>query len=549
MKVYERLSQAFKAEGTTNVFGMMGDGNMYWQYANHKNGIIMHEVRHEGVGLGMADGWARATRTPGVCTATCGPGTTQLATAFVTAARASSPVVAFCGEFPASDDEYTQRLDQAAFAHGCEAAFVRMSTPDAADDAVRKAFYIARTESRPVLLSVPMDYQQKEWEDDEPYLPSTAVIPSGVVMPHQSAIDKAADMLSKAKRPVILVGRGAMWANAGDEIRKLAQRSGALIATTLQAKNWLGDDEYHIGISGTYATKTAMNLLEGSDVVVAIGASLNRYTTHNGLLYPESKFIHIDPKAHVMLSGAKGADHYVQADGKTGAAALEAELAKRNFKQVGYRTGEVKEKLANAWEDRREYELEPGTLDPRPLCLALDDLVPENISLFSGSGCTAGFTNILFRKQRPMVMAGHFFGCIGQMMPAAVGAVIATGNKPAILMDGDASTMMHIGDFDSMVRYKVPLLIFCMNNQCLGAEYYKLDAHDMKVDTSCIETADLGAVARAFGGRGALCRTVEEVKKATAEWVANPGPMIIDVRVSRSVVTLPYRRIHYGEDE
>ena len=61
MKVYERLSQAFKAEGTTNVFGMMGDGNMYWQYANEKNGIKMHEVRHEGVGLGMADGWARST--------------------------------------------------------------------------------------------------------------------------------------------------------------------------------------------------------------------------------------------------------------------------------------------------------------------------------------------------------------------------------------------------------------------------------------------------------------------------------------------------------
>ena len=249
-------------------------------------------------------------------------------------------------------------------------------------------------------------------------------------------------MLMKAKRPVILVGRGAQWANAGDEIRKLAQRTGALIATTLQAKNWLGDDEYHIGISGTYATKTAMNLLSDSDVVVAVGASLNRYTTHEGLLYPEAKFIHIDPKAHVLLPRGKGADHYVQSDGKAGVAALEAELAKRNFKQLGYRTGEVKEKLANAWEDRHEYKIDAGTLDPRPMCLALDDLIPTNISLFAGSGCTAGFTNILFRKPRPIVMPGHFFGCIGQMMPAAVGAVIASGMKPAILMDGDASTMM-----------------------------------------------------------------------------------------------------------
>ena len=129
-------------------------------------------------------------------------------------------------------------------------------------------------------------------------------------------------MLSKAKRPVIVVGRGAMWSGAGDEVRALAARTGALIATTLQAKNWLGDDEYHIGISGTYATKTAIGLLSDSDVVVAVGASLNRYTTHEGLLYPEAQFIHIDPKAHVLLSRGKGADHYVQSDGKAGVAAI-----------------------------------------------------------------------------------------------------------------------------------------------------------------------------------------------------------------------------------
>ena len=162
---------------------------------------------------------------------------------------------------------------------------------------------------------------------------------------------------------------------------------------------------------------------------------------------------------------------------------------------------------------------------------------------------SSGFTNILFTKNRPMVMPGHFFGCIGQMMPAAVGAVIGTGNKPAILLDGDASTMMHIGDFESMVRYDVPLLIFVMNNQCLGAEYYKLDAHKMDKETSVISTPDLGAVARAFGGRGHLARTVEEVKKATAEWVAKPGPMIIDVRISRNVLPLHVRRLHYARDE
>ena len=107
MKVYERIAQAFKGEGVTYIFGMMGDGNMYWWDALDKlGGVNLWETRHEGVGLGMADGWARHTHTAGVCTATCGPGVTQLATGFVTAARASSPVNTSCsrpGQSPRSE--------------------------------------------------------------------------------------------------------------------------------------------------------------------------------------------------------------------------------------------------------------------------------------------------------------------------------------------------------------------------------------------------------------------------------------------------------------
>src|SRR6266705_4626678 len=121
MKVYQRLAADFVAEGVTHIFGIMGDGNMYWMHELDKlGGVKMLEVRHEGAGLGMADGYARVTHTPGVATATCGPGVTQLATALVTAARAHSPLVAFCGESPTTDEEYTQRLDQAKFADACE---------------------------------------------------------------------------------------------------------------------------------------------------------------------------------------------------------------------------------------------------------------------------------------------------------------------------------------------------------------------------------------------------------------------------------------------
>lgn len=549
MKVYQRLAEAFKAEGVSAVFGIMGDANMYWYSELDKLGVQLLEVRHEGAGLGMADGWARATHTPGVASTTCGPGTSQLATALLTASRAESPLVAFCGEHPTNDDGYNQRLDQGRFAAACETGFVRLNSAESADDVVRKAFYLARLESRPIMLSAPMDLQQKVWEDDDPYQPSSTILPKRAAAPDPDSLERALEIIAAARKPVIVAGRGAKWSGAGDAILKLAERTGALIATSLMAKTWLSNDPFHVGVSGLYATKTAIQLLQESDCVIGVGASLNRFTTEHGYLYPNAKFVHLDAKPHVLMGNARSADVYIQTDAKAGIEAIESALAKQSFKQTGYRTAEVKKRLVGHYRDRAEFPIEDGNIDPREVVTTLDDVVPGDISLLTGSGASAGFSNILFTKERPLVMASHFFGCIGQMMPAAMGAVVASGYKPHVLVDGDASVMMHLAEFETMVRYDMPLLIVVLNNEALGAEYYKLDAHKMKKELSMISTPDLGAVARAFGGRGKLARTVEEVRSAAAEWVAKPGPMIIDARIERAVVTLPYRRIHYGRDE
>jgi len=102
-----------------------------------------------------------------------------------------------------------------------------------------------------------------------------------------------------------------------------------------------------------------------------------------------------------------------------------------------------------------------------------------------------------------------------------------------------------------MIRYPLPRRGRVRGagvGEALGSEYYKLDVHDMKKELSVISTPDLGSVGRAFGGKGALVHDIEDLRKAVTDWVAKPGPMLIDARISRSVVTLPYRRIHYGED-
>src|SRR5215210_4353067 len=550
MKVYERLADAFMAEGTTHVFGMMGDGNMYWMNALIKRGVDCVEVRHEGVGMGMADGWARHKQTPGVATATCGPGVTQLATACVVAARAESPVVAFVGERPAKDPDYHQRLNQSRFADGVETGFIRLDTGEFADEAVRRAFYTAKLERRPIMLSAPMDVQQEKWEDDEPYLPSATLKPNRGVAMDTAALEQAAEIIAKSKKPVIIVGRGAIWSGAGDAVLKLGERIGGLIATSLRAKTWLADrTEYHAGVSGLYAQRAAMQLFHDADCVIGVGASLNRHTTEHGYLYPNAKYIQLDPKPHIVLGNGHGADCYVQTDAKDGLEALEALLAKGGVKSTGYRTGETLERLSNMYEDRAEFKIEPGTIDPREVCRAVDEIIPGEIGLFIGNGASSAITVMNTYRTRPYVHASGFFGCIGQMLPTAMGATMANGNKPAVLVDGDASTLMHFSDFDTVVRCKMPLLIVVLNDEALGSEYQKLRAHDMDPETSAIPSPDLGAIARAYGARGCLARTIDEVRKGVQDWVSKPGPMIIDSRISRAVINLPHRRVLYGKDE
>lgn len=550
MKVYQRLAQAFKGEGVTATFGMMGDGNMFWVSELHKMGIKVHEVRHEGAGLGMADGYARTSNSVGVATATCGPGVTQLATAFVTAARARSPIVAFCGEYPHTDPEYAQYLNQSRFAEACEAGFVQLQNADQTDEIVRKAFYLAKLERRPIMLSCPMDVQQKNFDDDEPYVPTTEVWKTGTVMPDAKQLERAADLIASSKHPVIIVGRGAQWSGAGPAVLKLGDRIGALIATSLLAKTFLNDQtDYHAGISGLYATRTAMKLLEEADVVIGVGATLNRHTLENGYLYPNAKFVQIDTQPHVALANGKFSDIYIQSDARIAVEELEKLLAAKNHKATGYRTPDVKTKLANHTQDPAEFPLDPNTVDPRESMMIIDEMLPQNVGMMSGSGMTSGIASMMMTRRRSVNQGGHFFGCIGQMFPALIGASVATNNSPLCLVDGDASYLMHLNELDTAVRYNMNILVVVMNNECLGAEYYKLDAKKMDAMTSVIPTPDLGAVAKAFGARGAFCTHNDQLRAAIKEWVAKPGPMVIDVRISRTIPSIPYRRVHYGRDE
>jgi thiamine pyrophosphate-dependent acetolactate synthase large subunit-like protein len=547
MKTYQAIANAFDAEGVTDIFGMTGEANIYIISELQNRGARMYQVRHEGAGLAMADGWARMKGRPGVVTTTGGPGCAQLSTTMLVASRARTPLVAFCGDTPWGDDEHTEHIDQERFAATCEAGFVRITSPDVAYQSVQKAFYKARIESRPVLLSYPVDVNQGEVDDDEVYVPSSALVDPAPVAPNPESAKRAADLIGSAEKVVIIVGRGAIRSGAGDEVVELANRTGAIIATSLMAKNWLGDHPFHVGISGLFATRNATELFQDADCVVAVGASMNRYTTEYGYLYPNARFVQIDIARHIVMGDGRAPDCYVHADAKLGLRAVVDELGEE--KKTGYQTPETRKLVETALEDDREYEVLPGTIDPREAVRVLDNTIPDEIGMVLGGGQQNHFGIMLANRQRSWLLPNLHFGCIGQGLTTAMGAIIAQGGSPAYLMEGDAGLMMHLAEFETAVRYGIPVMVAVLNDEGYAAEYHHYRYNDVNIDVTAISTPDLGSVGVALGGRGSIVRSADELERAAKEFAADPVPTLVDVRIARDVASIPNRRRYYGEED
>ena len=549
MKAYEAMAEAFVKEGTSDVFGMMGDANMHWMNALHQRGVRLYEVRHEGSGLGMADGWARTAGRPGVVTTTSGPGTAQLATSMIVASRAHTPLVAFCGETAWGDESAVQYLDQRRFAAAIECGFVHLSRPDLAEEAVQRAFYLARTESRPVMLSAPIDAQVGEYDEGGPYVPSTDLIDTGRLLPDPARVEKAAGIIQSAKRVVIIAGRGARQSGADEEVLGLQHLTGALLATTLQAKNWLCDATgFHVGISGLYGNKAAMELLQEADCVIAVGASLNHYTTEHGLLFPDATYVQIDTSPHLVMGNGRAAECYIQADARTALAELNRALEQRSVRLEGFHTDDIRRRLDEPLREPSGYETEPGRLDPREAIRVLDAELPGEIGLVLGSGHQTDFGTMLFQRSRDVLSNYGMFGAIGQAPLLTIGSIVANGGKPAFVVEGDASFLMHLAEFETACRYGIPVLVVVMNDEGLGAEFHKAKAKGLDPELAVIPNPDLGPVAVSLGGAGATVRTTDELRAALAEFVRQPQPTVIDVRITRNVLSIPYRRLQYGED-
>ena len=323
-QVSDVLAQAFAAEGVDTLFTLMGDANMYWSasMADNQKVRLIH-ARHEHCCVAMADAYARATGKVGVGSVTCGPGYTQIMTALAMAARGNAPVVVFAGDAPIGASWYIQSIDQAPLALATGAHFVPIRTIDRALDCVREAFYVARAERKPVVLSVPLDLQTEEFPYLPDYTPSTDLMPRAQLLrPDPAVVDEIVSMIAEAERPIVIGGRGATWSGAKGALEALAEESGALLATTLLGKGLFDGNPFALDIAGTFATDLGRELFAESDLVIAAGAGLGHYTTEGGYLFPNAKVVRIDTQPRGLWQGLRTADLHVQADARAAAEAI-----------------------------------------------------------------------------------------------------------------------------------------------------------------------------------------------------------------------------------
>jgi len=552
LKGYDVLSQAFVAEGVDTMFALLGDANMYWgAIMAQKYGVRVVHARHEHCACAMADGYARHTGKVGVATVTCGPGFTQIMTALTTAARGSIPLVVFAGDSPTSSAWYIQQLELGPLATATGARYLPVKSVDRMLDTVREAFYTARQERCPVVLGVPMDLQKAEFPWGAEYSPSTELMPTPQrPAPDPALVDKLAVMIMEASRPIILAGRGVVRSGAGPTLEALAERCGALLATSLFAKGLFDHNRFGIGVAGAYASPLAREEFAACDLLIGVGAGLGHYTTEAGYLYPNAKTVQIDINPRGLYQGLRIADMHIRADAKAAAEAVIAKLEAHGHSSAGTRSPMLANKIAQmaARPDAKEFLVAPGTVDPRPALLELDATIPKDWTVVSGGAHFAGIAvTHMYGRHAEQVHIINDFGAIGSALPTAIGVAAARGDGKVLLIEGDGSLMMHVQELETIRRQGIRMLICAVNDGGYGAEVHKFRAQGYDPKDSVHGRGDIAAIARGFGLRGEKVTSLGRFSELFAAHQLGGQSELWDLHVDDKIPSAPYRRIHFGE--
>ncbi|MDF1857194.1 thiamine pyrophosphate-binding protein [Pseudooceanicola sp.] len=539
--IYRAIARAMVAEGITTHFALLGDGNMHFgTVLAEAPEITTINMRHEHCCVAAAMAWSDTTGELALASVTCGPGLTQLMTGLTQAARSRVPLICFVGEAPIHKDWYAQDIDQAALVTPTGARYVAARSPGRLYAAIQKAFHIARHERLPVVLGVPLD-MQKEPAPAGDYTPAPRVSSGAAVVPEAAGLDRLADLLATAKRPVILAGKGVIQSGAAKAVEDLAEASGALLSTTLPAMGLYDHNPYSLGVSGGYAREYATELAAGADLVLAFGASLSTYTLAGGSYYGSARRVQIDIAPLGLYEGVWGADEWLVADAGLTAIGVTERLKGRPVASE-LRTQDVAARLARDVSDSAPRVDTDTLVDPRTAIDAIDAVLPKDYQLVAGNGHQAFWQASLRGFQGGNCHVYKNFSAIGSGLSFAIGVTAAQNSDRVAFIEGDGSLMMHVQELDTVKRHNLKMLIIVMNDAAYGAEIHKLRAVGLNDSVAIHGFADFAAIARGFGLRGATATNPDEITAAIAEYEAGEEAMVLNIHISDQIASPRMRK-------
>jgi acetolactate synthase I/II/III large subunit len=542
---YELLATDIRDMGVERVFGLMSDDTARFVATLDATGVKFHSARHENNVCAMAEGYASASGKLGIAVIGRGPAAANALHGATYAKRTGSRVLLIFGEAPlAAAPGRAIGPDGKAFESAAvlRAAGIRVYCPSDAAHARQLLQDAAAATLREgtVALLLPVDVQLQAVDADATRPQQREAAQQNPIAPRAAAIDTAAALLLRARKPLVLAGQGAWRSGARDALIALADHTGAALATTLKARGLFNGHPFNCGVMGSFSHAAGRRLIEQADLVLSFGAGLNDRTTSQGHALPAGvPIVQVDTQP-AALGRWQPADVAILADARLAADALREKLPRRAETEMPLRDPQLQTLLAR-YRPESEFHDQPmhtpRTVDPRVLAIALDRMLPRDRNTVYDSGNFMQVIQYLDVTGPDRMKHTADFSSIGMGFGTAMGYALGAPQRPTVLFLGDGSLLMTLGELETVVREDIPLVMVAMNDCAYGAELHYLKRLDLPVAMSVFPDVDFAPVAQAFGFEAATIRTMADLEKMAAV-LANPqGPVFLDCKINAAIAS------------
>ncbi len=534
------LVDALLREGVDHVFGIPGTQNLAVIDALRDTPQIRFILtRHEQGAAFMAYGFARASKRAAVVTATEGPGVTNLVTAIAAAYRGFVPVISVCGvqESSMRERDATQDMDQVPFMRPITKWAYSIPNVRKVQESVRKAFRVALTEPQgPAHIEASSEIllEHTEAEPIEPAAYRNTVLP----VCDSAQLDQAFALLARAERPVFVVGRGVLNEAASGAMAALAERTGIPVAALQYSPDAFPSiHALALGPLGRNGFGSANRIVPRADLIVAIGAHFDVFSTmyKYGIFSEQAKIIQ-----HSTAPGQIGIVFPV-ALGVTGStASFIAGLTERAAK-AGLRRPWIDVAQARAdWEAELQAEVHPAAepIQSQFVAHMIRKVLPRDGLVVVDAGNGGKHVRSFFKSYEPgTFMCIDDWASVGGALPIALGAKLARPGRPVLCAGGDMGAMCNIGELETAMREKIPVVYVVFNDQGLGNERaFQREHYGGRFYAVDYQNPDFGALARVFGAHGEQVRKPGELEGALERAFASGKPAVIDVMIDQTTL-------------